>query len=160
MAARRRRPPKAIAPEELATILAYAELHSDKDACERFGVSARTLQRHRAELRSGKHPALAALVAEKKQLAVERCEDRLEQVYQAALDALQKRIADDGLETRMSGRELVGAIHILGNQLVTRKALTGDDDQPVGDDREGSPAQAAGAGGQAAPACGGRAALH
>lgn len=158
--ARRRRPPKAIAPEELATILAYAALHSDKDACEKFGVSARTLQRYRADLRSGKHPSLAALVEQKKQLAIERCEDRLQRVYERALDALEKRFAEEGLETRMTGRELVGAIHILGNQLVTRQALTGDEHQPVGNDREGPSAQAPGAGGQGAPAGGGRAALH
>lgn len=153
------RPPKRIAPEELASILAYAELESDKAASERFNISSRTLQRYRAELRAGERPDLAALVDQKKSQTTKLCEDLLASVYERGLVALGRRIEDTGTETRMKDRDLVGAIHILGNQLVTRDALTDDEQQPTSSDRASAGAAADGAGAQRAPA-GSGAALH
>jgi hypothetical protein len=163
MTTRRRRPPKRIAVEEMATILAYADLESDKAASDRFQVSSRTLQRYRAELRAGKDPSLAALVDQKKSQAAKRCEDLLVNVYERGLRALGLRIDDAGAETRMKDRDLVGAIHILGNQLVTRDVLTGDtgdEQQSTGGDRASAGAAAAGTGAERAAAGGSGAALH
>lgn len=143
MTRRKKRPPKAIPAAELATILAYADLHSDKAASAQFGVSCRTLQRHRARLRAGARPELAALVDENKREATSRCQDLLLGVYERGLAALARRIDDTDKDTRMRDRDLVGAIHILGNQLVTRNVLIADD-LPAGHDREGAPAAGAG----------------
>jgi hypothetical protein len=157
-----RRPPKAIPTEELAGILAYAELHGDKAAAAQFSVSARTLQRYREGMRAGRHPELAALVDQKKAGAAKQCADLLVETYERGLQALARRIDDTGTETRMKDRDLVGAVHILGNQLVTRNALAPDDEQqPTRSDRAGQTAPAAGAAGQGPPAGeGGRAGLH
>jgi len=155
----RQRPRKAVDPAELAAILTFAELHGDKAASEQFGVSCRTLQRYRAELRAGRHPALAALVAQKKTDTAQRFEDQLTGVYERGLEALRRRIDDTGQDTRMKDRDLIGAVHILGNQLVTRRALTGDD-EPTRDDSAGAAPAAPGAAGPDAPPGASRAALH
>lgn len=153
MTARRKRPPKRIPLEELASILAFADLESDKAAAERFSVSERTLQRYRAEVRAGRNPKLAELVEQRKRQTTERCADLLVSVYEKGLTALGRRIEDAAAESRMKDRDLVGAIHILGNQLVTRNVLTGDEQQPPGGDRASASAAAPAARG-APPAAG------
>lgn len=141
---RRKRPPKSIPLDELASILAYADLQSDKAAADKFGVSERTLQRYRARVRSGAHPQLAELVEQRKYQTAERCANLLVEVYEKGLAALGRRIEDSAAESRMKDRDLVGAIHILGNQLVTRKVLIEDEQQPSGCDRPSAAPAAAG----------------
>lgn len=159
MTKRTRRPPKPITPEELASILAYAELQGDKAASDKFNISIRSLQRHRHQLRSGARPDLAGLVAERKSVASKRCEDLLLSIYERGLNALGLRIDDTQAETRMKDRDLVGAIHILGNQMVTRDVLIADEEQPTGRDRPSAGADADSTGTQRPPPSGG-ASLH
>ncbi len=133
------RPPKTIPVEEMAAALAYARLHSDAEAAQKFRVSVRTLQRKRAAVEKGTDPELAELVAEKKKEATERCRDLLTDTYEHGLRALAKRFELTG-EERMKDRDLVGALHILGNQRIGRDALSDPDEQPVAGDSGGSPA--------------------
>lgn len=138
---RKGRRPKSIPVSEMAMILAYAELHDDEAASEKFNISTRTLLRRRKAIKEGKAPELAELVKTQKAYAEERCRDLLVETWEKGLKALAERIEARG-EDRMNDRDLTGAIHILGNQRVVRDAVQ-DDDGSFGADSEGSEAQEA-----------------
>ncbi len=125
------RPRKSIPNEELAAILAFATANGDKAASQKFGVSCRTLQRHREAIRAGRVPELAALVAENNQRVSKECQDLLTSTYEKALRALAKRI-DSG---DMKDWNLIGAVQTLGSQRLTRD-LTQEGLSPDQDDAE------------------------
>lgn len=129
--ATRKRPRKAIDQTELATILSFAELHGDKRAAAEFGVSQRTLQRHRVAIREGRAPQLAALVAQRKSQSLERCADLLTDTYEAAL----RRLKDVLPEAKVS--EVISATQMLGELHIGRKALLGSDEGRPQADPEG-----------------------
>jgi hypothetical protein len=140
-----RRPPKAISDEEFATILAYAERHTDAKASEQFGVSTRTIQRKRHLLREGKAPRLAALFAKQKKVERARCEALLNETYAKVL----RKIAEK-LDTA-TFYEACGAAKILGDAWVAKKALL-NDDEPRADLESPEPEEAQDAAGAGAPA--------
>lgn len=117
------RPPKRIDQQELATILSFGDLHGDKAAAERFGVSLRTIQRRRAALRNGDDAQLAALVIEAKGRGLERCADLLTATYEVALRRLDQLIPEASFDETLSAVRVVGDLHL------ARAALTGDDDE-------------------------------
>lgn len=127
------RAPKSITDEEMSAILAYASVHDDKAASEKFNVSCRTLQRRRKAIADGKAPALAKLVEIQKKEALKRTGDLLVHVWEAGLKALCERIQARG-EDRMVDRDLTGAIHILGNQRVVRDSLLDGPDSADSED--------------------------
>jgi hypothetical protein len=116
-----KRKPKRLPDEELAAILAHASLHDAKSASERFHVSLRSIQRWKAELRAGKLPGVASLVAEQKQKALERSTDLLTETFDMSLRALQTKLPE------MTGRQIVGACKILGELRQGRDFLTEPD---------------------------------
>lgn len=137
--ASKKRPPKALEPGELAVILAHAERHGDRATQKQFGISRRTLQRHREAIRDGRAPELAQLVADQKKVALARCSDLLTETYELALKQLQTTLPNATV------RESVGAVKILGELRLTGKGLGLDEQQP-GDNREGPNPQEAGGG--------------
>ncbi len=137
-----RRPKKAIDPAEIAMILAYGDRHGDKKAAAEFKVAHRTLQRYRAAIRDGKAPELARLVADQKRESLERCTDLLAETYEKSLLRLQEVLP------AAAPREVIGAVKIVGDLMITRKALLDDDDDQPGADRQD--AEATGAPGQTA----------
>lgn len=128
------RPRKAIDPAEIAMILAYGDRHGDKQAAAQFNVSPRTLQRYRAAIRDNKAPELAALVAEQKREAVERCQDLLAETYEKALLRLQEVLP------KAKPREVIGAVKIVGDLMITRNSLLDEDGEQSGADRQGAAA--------------------
>lgn len=122
----KKRPPKSIDMEEMATILSYAELHGDKAAAAEFNVSTRTLQRRRAKMREGNDDSMVALVAQHKGQALERCSDLLTNTYEAALRRLHDVLPGATVEESISAVQMLGELHI------SRKAILGVD----GDDDE------------------------
>jgi hypothetical protein len=144
----------------MATALAYAELHDDKAASKKFGIAIRTLQRRRADVKAGKADGLAELVADQKQVAVERCADLLTETFELGLRKLSALLTepdddeeDDGApgspvaarkskKRRITPREVIGAVKILGELRMTRNMLNeGDDDddgEQPGTDRKGA----------------------
>lgn len=109
-----KRPPKKLDPAELATILAYAGTHTDKAAAEKFGLSTRTILRHKEAIRDGKAPELAALVAQQKQVAYERCADLLTETYELSLRRLQE------LLPTATGQLALDSAKVLGELRITR----------------------------------------
>jgi hypothetical protein len=127
----------------MASALAYARLHCDKAASEKYNVSVRTLQRKRSSIEAGNELELAALVTDQKREATERCKDLLTHTHEQALRALCLRFDLSG-EQRMTDRDLVGAIKILGSQRTQRDVFLepeNDDGRPAPGDSRGASAQ-------------------
>ncbi len=137
------RPTKRIDAQELATILSYGDLHGDKAASAKFGVSLRTIQRRRAELKTGANAKLAGLVVEAKGRSLEPVTDLLTKTYEAALTRLDQLLPTADFDQTVSAFRALGDLHL------ARQALTSDDDDGNGDNRSGSAAQNRGAGPEA-----------
>lgn len=149
---KRKRPTKSMDVVEVAAALTFGDAYGDNAAAERYGVSARTLQRYRQRIREGSAPELAVLVAEKRAAVAAKHRDQLDEVFGEMLTALKKRVQDT--QNPMLDRDLVGAIKIVGDQRTTRDALDLGDDEfesdtdggRVGGDLPGAPVKAAAGG--------------
>ena len=122
-----KRPPKRIEASELAAVLSYGDLHGDKAAAEKFGVSLRTLQRRRAEVRDGKNDKLAALVVGAKSKAVAGREALLAETYGAALERLRDLLPGADFDQTVSAVKVVGDL-----QLATDALNDDEDDESTG----------------------------
>ena len=140
MSAKRGRKPKVIDHGEIASILAYASLNDDKAAAAEFKVSARTIQRWRADLRAGKSPEVAKLVAKQRELALGRNGDLLVETFDKALQALQKKLDSDALP----GKELIEACKMLGELRQDRDFLNDGEPTPADERRTRSTQSPAG----------------
>ena len=116
--------------EKAAKILALADQVGDIEAAKHFGVSTKTICRHRSRVLSD--PELSRLVAERKReleaASVGWAEDGA-RFMSAAIRRLVELLPLSGM------REVAGAIKIVGELDITRKVLNGDE-QP-GSDSEG-----------------------
>ncbi len=130
-----KRPPKRIDSTELATILSYGDMHGDKAAAEKFGVSLRTIQRRRAELREGKDDALAALVVSAKSKAVAGREALLASTYETALRRLETLLPTADFD------QTVSAVKVVGDLQLAHDALNDDEDEGTGNSWTGATAQ-------------------
>lgn len=139
--ARSSRRGKRVDNATLASALALAALHGDKSASEKFGVSSRTLQRAREAIRDGKAPELARVVAEQKAHTVTVCRDLLRETFEKSLRRLQDVLPD------AEPREVIGAVKIVGELVVARDALNGE--QPGADSESSEAEEAAGAASEA-----------
>ena len=131
--AKKTRPPKTIPVEEVAAVLACAELHTDKVAAQQFNVSERTIQRRRREMLSGDCPELASLVAAKRREATKRCQDLLTETFEHSLKRLQQVLP------AAECRDVVGAVKILGELQIVKKSLGVEDDEQPGATEQSEP---------------------
>lgn len=124
---RGKRPPKRVDPAELAAILAFAATHTDRAAAAKFGISIRTISRHREAIRDGKAPELAQLVADQKNVVAARCADLLTETYEQSLRRLQEILPS------ATGQLALDAAKKLGELRITRGVLgEPDTDAPRG----------------------------
>ncbi len=121
--AKPKRPTKRLDADEIATILAYGDIHGDRAAAAEFNVSQRTLQRYRRALRDNRAPELSGLVAETKARAIDRCGDLLTETYGAALRRLKVVLPEATVAEVISAARMLGELH------TERKALLGDEDE-------------------------------
>lgn len=139
-AAKRGRRPKATDPYELAAILEYARLHDDAKAAEKFGISARTIRRHRKAMQEGQAPETAKLVLEQRKAIATRSADLICDTVDQLLIELQSRKA------KLSNGELIEAVEKVGGLRISRDALTdhGSNAQPANADQPHPDAEADG----------------
>jgi transposase len=108
------RPRKRISVAEMAAIIAYADLHKDADAAKRFRVAAKTIQRYRKDIREGRAPELAELVAQAKAKAAAKHGDLLDEALELALKRITK------LLPKASMKEALEAVQVLGDLKIQR----------------------------------------
>jgi hypothetical protein len=130
------RPPKFDGdPDRIAAVLILATKDGDEKAAKTFSCSVRWIQGVRAQVEAGKLPEVARSCDKQKAILRERCSDLLVETYEKALRKQQA-----ALEEPQKLRDVTGAVKILGELLVTRKALdpdADDDEQQPGSDRPG-----------------------
>lgn len=106
-----------IDPERLATIVADMELHGDKAAAQRHGVSVRTLYNYRERVRNDAE--LSKLCSEKKAAI---SEGWVESVRRVRLTALQKMETLIHLSDDL--REVTGALKILNDAILAERVVS------------------------------------
>jgi transposase-like protein len=125
---------------ELASWLSHAATFGVKEAARKFGCSERTIERWRARIANGELPEVAALVAEQKRQAQERCNDLLTETYEASLRRMQEVLPN------ASPRDVIEAVKTLGELRITRGVLGADDEQPGSGSQGSAPEGSAGQG--------------
>jgi hypothetical protein len=124
MATKRKRPSncKVRDDDQLAIILSHAATFGTGAAAREFGLNRKTIQRYQADLREGKRPELAALVASETSKAKERSRSKIHR----ALDALLDRVIFLAPSAKLP--EAILGVEKVGDLATTRQVLgvTGD----------------------------------
>ncbi len=114
---------------EIASILTYGEIHGDRKAAAHFGISLRTIQRYRKQLKEGDNPEMARVVAEVSQHVATKHRDLMDEVFELSLQSLKVRVVSAlANKSPIKDRSLIEAIRILSEQRVTRDFLLEDED--------------------------------
>jgi hypothetical protein len=132
------RKPKALEPDEMAEILAYAQLQGLKSAGERYGISERTIGRWRKDLKEGRRPELSKLVDLQRAEAATLRKDRIGETLDLMLVELQSR------RTSMTPSELIDAVEKVGELRVTRDVFSPDGQSTTKDQQDPRPDTGAG----------------
>lgn len=114
---------------EIATILAYGDIHGDAAAATQFGKTLRTVQRYRRKVKDATDPELVRAVAEKAKHVAAQHGELMDQVLELGLQQLKVRVLTaSSNKAPIDDRSLIGAIKVLFEQRVTRDFLTHDED--------------------------------
>jgi len=127
------RPGKKIPLTELAMILVFADLNTDRKASAEFGIAARTIQRHRKAMLSGRMPSLSQLVAKLKSETLEHQRDVLVLAFEESLNRVRELLPGATLA------EARGAMRDIGELMLQRDVLR--DDESSSADTEGREAE-------------------
>ena len=115
---------------EIATILAYGDIHGDAAAATQFGKTLRTVQRYRRKVKEGTDPELVRAVAEKAKYVAAQHGELMDQVLELGLQQLKVRVLTaSSNKAPIDDRSLIGAIKVLFEQRVTRDFLNQDEDE-------------------------------
>jgi hypothetical protein len=100
-------------PDKVAAAIAEADFFGDRRACQRFGISSRTIQRWRH--RAKQDPVLAADVASKKKMLLEKWQADASQPLSVALEELARRmpLAETAVDAKVIFA-IAGTVKILG----------------------------------------------
>ena len=119
----------------MAEILIFADKSTFEAAEEKYGVSARSIWRWKAQIAKGKMPHVAELVRELTVQTIERVKDLLEDVYEMSLQKMKDKMSD------ASYRDVLDTAVQLGGLKAFRDGISDGD--------SGSPNTVAGSGGKA-----------
>lgn len=111
MASKKKRPSncKVQDDQELAIILSHAATFGTGASAKEFGLNRKTIQRYQKDIREGKRPELAALVAAETEKSKARSRDKM----QKAIDVLLDRAIQLAPSAQLG--EVVNAIEKIGD---------------------------------------------
>src|ERR1051325_2677946 len=117
----------AFKKELAAEVLLTAIFTTDAEACEKYGVSLRSLRRWRQQLAAG-DPELAAFVHTKKAVFDAAWAERLSPALSRGLQALDKCFAEIMTDPRLCKNPVIihalaGAVHILADVDLSNRVI-------------------------------------
>lgn len=83
---------KSFSDQQVAEILIFANANNVPRASDEFNVAERTIWRWKSKVDRGQWQSVAELISIVKTAALERCKDKITEVYEMALDQMKEKM--------------------------------------------------------------------